>query len=79
MLIIELIFLDISILKEPNGRLANKLFRKVTTGNSLLHADSFHPEHNDVSIFEMYIVYNFTIYPTLKVMKPFIAEEIIYT
>lgn len=37
------IFWDISILKNQSGGLVSKLFRKVTAGNTLLHADSFYP------------------------------------
>ncbi|WP_227643924.1 hypothetical protein, partial [Klebsiella pneumoniae] len=37
-------FLDISIMKDTSGRVACKLFRKETAGNTLLHANSFHLE-----------------------------------
>lgn len=37
-------FLDVTIYKDKNGQVASKLYRKETAGNTLLHADSFHPE-----------------------------------
>lgn len=36
--------LDVIIVKEAGGRLISKLYRKEITGNTLLHAHSFHPE-----------------------------------
>lgn len=36
-------FLDFSISTTPEGKLSSTLFRKVTAGNTVLHADSFHP------------------------------------
>lgn len=36
-------FLDISILKNTEGKITSKLFRKEAAGNTLLHADSFRP------------------------------------
>ncbi|XP_040188254.1 uncharacterized protein LOC120920313 [Rana temporaria] len=40
----EVSFLDIRIFKELDGALGTSLFRKETAGNTLLHAESFHPE-----------------------------------
>lgn len=35
--------MDVRILKDREGRITSKLFRKDTADNTLLHADSFHP------------------------------------
>lgn len=40
----EITFLDVSVHKQPNGSLSSELYRKITAGNSLLHASSFHPK-----------------------------------
>ncbi|XP_073478692.1 uncharacterized protein [Aquarana catesbeiana] len=40
----EVNFLDITIFKNSEGGLSSKLYRKETAGNTLLHANSFHPE-----------------------------------
>ncbi|XP_040196442.1 uncharacterized protein LOC120929219 [Rana temporaria] len=40
----EINFLDISIRKNPDGKINSTLFRKETAGNTILHAGSFHPE-----------------------------------
>lgn len=43
-------FLEVSILKDENGTVTSKLFRKDTAGNMLLHANSFHPKSLKKSI-----------------------------
>lgn len=37
-------FLDVTIFKDHTGGLSSRLYRKETAGNTLLHADSFHPD-----------------------------------
>ncbi|PIO35638.1 hypothetical protein AB205_0077340 [Aquarana catesbeiana] len=37
-------FLELSIIKQPDGTLGNDLYRKPTAGNTLLHATSAHPK-----------------------------------
>lgn len=37
-------FLNISFVKDQDGGLTSRLFRKETADNGLLHASSFHPE-----------------------------------
>lgn len=39
----EVTFLDVTILRGKGGAIQTRLFRKQTSGNSILHASSFHP------------------------------------
>ncbi|XP_040212985.1 uncharacterized protein LOC120943646 [Rana temporaria] len=39
----QVTFLDLTILKDGDGRITSSLFRKETAGNTLLHATSAHP------------------------------------
>lgn len=40
----EITFLDVTIHKQQDGSLTSSLYRKSTSGNSILHATSFHPQ-----------------------------------
>lgn len=39
---LKMTFLDVTIFKNPDGHLSSVLYRKETSGSTILHASSFH-------------------------------------